>query len=267
MPRKHSATTDFAVDVTADGDLSDAVDHAKAKIGRLGRFTDRPVLAARVRLTELPDQATGRAVLAQGNLDLDGRWIRAQVEGVTAREAVDRLEDRLRRRIERTARHWEARRGGLPTADPGEWRHQSEATHRPRRFPRPPEDRRVVRRKSFTLKACTVDEAAAELSLMDYEFHLFTEKATGYAAVLSRAGKGDHRLTLVAPASREQLAPFELPVTMSDHPVPCLDVEQAIERLELSGASHLFFVEAAEGRACVLYHRYDGHYGRITPAG
>lgn len=267
MHRKDTATTDFAVDVTADPELSDAADYAVAKIGRLGRFADGPVLAARVRLTKHPDPAVSRAVLAQANLDVDGRSVRAQVQGVTAREAIDRLDNRLRRRLERIARHWEARRGGLPTADPHEWRHESEATHRPTRFPRPAEERRVVRRKSFTLRACTVDEAATEMDLMDYDFHLFTERATGYAAVLSRTAEGGHRLALVAPTAREHLAPFELPVTISDRSVPCMTVAQAVERLELSGSSFVFFVEAAEGRACVLYHRYDGHYGLITPAG
>jgi hypothetical protein len=27
------------------------------------------------------------------------------------------------------------------------------------------------------------------------------------------------------------------------------------------------FIDAVEGRASVLYHRYDGHYGLITPSG
>ena len=33
------------------------------------------------------------------------------------------------------------------------------------------------------------------------------------------------------------------------------------------GFPFLFFIDAAPGRASVLYHRYDGHYGLITPAG
>jgi hypothetical protein len=28
----------------------------------------------------------------------------------------------------------------------------------------------------------------------------------------------------------------------------------------------LFFVNAATGRGNVIYHRYNGHYGLITPA-
>ena len=46
-----------------------------------------------------------------------------------------------------------------------------------------------------------------------------------------------------------------------------LPVEQAADRLGLLGLPFLFFIDAAQGRASVLYHRYDGHYGLITPAG
>ena len=150
---------------------------------------------------------------------------------------------------------------------PHEWRHQSEPTHRPGYFPRPVDERRVIRRKSFTLAPCTVDEAAVEMDLLDYDFHLFTEKGTGFAGVLYRAGPTGYRLALVIPASPDQLAPFELPLTISPQPAPCLTVEQATERLGLLGLPFLFFIDAAQGRASVLYHRYDGHYGLITPAG
>jgi hypothetical protein len=196
-----------------------------------------------------------------------GRLVRAQVDGVTAREAIDRLEARLRRRLQRAAQHWEARRGGLPVSVPHEWRHQSEPTHRPSYFLRPTEERRIVRRKSFTLAACTVDEAAVEMDLLDYEFHLFTEKGTGIASVLYHAGPTGYRLAQVAPTPPERLAPFELPVTISPQPVPCITFEQATERLSLLGLPFLLFIDAAERRANVLYHRYDGHYGVVTPAG
>lgn len=255
------------VDVMAHGQLPGAAEYARRKIGALGRLTHRPVLHARVKLTTHRDPAVERPVLAQANLDVDGRLVRAQVQGVTARDAIDQLEARLRRRLERVAEHWEARRGGQAVNDPHEWRHESQPTHRPGYFPRPVDERRVIRRKSFTLAPCTVDDAAVEMGLLDYDFHLFTEKATGAASVLYRAGPTGYRLALVMPASPDQLAPFQLPLTISPQPVPCLTVEQATDRLGLLGLPFLFFIDAAQGRASVLYHRYDGHYGLITPAG
>jgi ribosome-associated translation inhibitor RaiA len=255
------------VDVTTHDELPEAAEYARTKIGELGRYTSRPVLQAHVKLSRHRDPAVPRPVVAQANLDVDGRLVRAQVQAETAREAVDLLAARLRRRLERIAEHWEARRGELPSASSHEWRHDSEPTPRPNYFPRPADERRVIRRKSFTMAPCTLDEAARELELLDYDFHLFTEQGTGTAAVLYRDDATGYRVALVAPALAGQLSPYELPVTISRHPVPCLTEEEAADRLSLLGLPFLFFVDAAQGRASVLYHRYDGHYGLITPAG
>ncbi|MCV7260855.1 sigma 54 modulation/S30EA ribosomal C-terminal domain-containing protein [Mycobacterium shimoidei] len=267
MRERNQLPTFFDVEVTTHGQMPDVAPYARKKIGGLGRYTHRPVRHARVRLTRHPDPAVQRAVVAQANLDVDGRLVRAQVEGTTAREAIDRLEARLRRRLERTAEHWESRRGALPVSLPHEWRHQSEPTHRPKYFPRPPEERRIVRRKSYTLSSCTIDEAAVDMDMLDYEFHLFNEKCTGMASVLYRAGPTGWRLAQVTPVNPEELEPFDLPVTFSSQPAPCLTEQEAIERLNLLDLPFLFHIDAAQGRACVLYHRYDGHYGLITPAG
>ena len=255
------------VDVTTHGRMPGAADYARSKIGEIGERTRKPVLHARVRLTRHTDPAVRCPVVAQANLDVDGRMVRAQVEAATAREAIDRLDERLRRRLERTAEHWEARRGRLPDDDPHEWRHESTPTARPRHFPRPAEDRRIIRHKSFTMAPCTVDEAAQEMESLDYDFHLFTEKATGYASVLYRGGPTGYRLAQVVPVAPVELAPFETPLTFSSQPAPCITTEEATERLGMLGLPFLFFIDAAQGRANVLYHRYDGHYGLITPAG
>ena len=267
MRHKTELPSVLDVDVTTHGQLPGAADYARDKIGGLGRLTHKPVLHARVKLTRHRDPAVEQPVIAQANLDVNGRLVRVQVEGATARETIDRLESRLRHRLERIAEHWEARRGKTPAAGPHEWRHQSESAHRPRYFPRPEDERQLLRRKSFTLAPCTVDEAALEMNLLDYDFHLFTEIGTGTASVLYRGGPTGYRLAQVVPASPEQLAPFELPLTISSQSAPCLTVEQATERLGLLGLPFLFFIDAAQGRASVLYHRYDGHYGLVAPAG
>ena len=125
------------IDVTTHGELSGAAEYARSKTGELGRLTHRPVLHARVKLTTHHDPAVQRPVIAQANLDVEGRLVRAQVEAATVREAIDRLEARLRHLLERAAEHWEARRGGLAAAGPHEWRQGSEPTRRPRYFVRP----------------------------------------------------------------------------------------------------------------------------------
>lgn len=250
------------VDVTTRGELPGAADYAKKKISGLGRFAHRPVRHAHVKLTRHGDPAQERPVIAQANLDVDGRLVRAQAQGDTAREAIDRLDDRLRSRLRRAAEHWEARRANRPAPAA-----QESHADRPPHLPVPPEEREIVRRKSYTIAACSVEEAVMEMELLDYDFHLFTEKATEMASVIYRDGPTGYRLAQVAPVPKEQLTPFELPVTISATGPPCITVEQATERLGLLGLPFLFFIDAAQGRAGVLYRRYDGHYGLITPAG
>jgi hypothetical protein len=189
-----------------------------------------------------------------------------QVEGFSAREAIDRLEARLQQRLERVAEHWEARRGGLPVERPHEWRHESEPAHRPSYFPRPANERQILRHKAYTLATSTVEEAALEMDLLDYDFHLFIEEGTNQDSVIYRAGPTGYGLAQVKPVSAQRLAKFELPVTISPQPAPRLTVDQATERLGLLGLPFLFFVDAEQNRGCVLYQRYDGHYGLITPA-
>ncbi|MGO9382600.1 MAG: HPF/RaiA family ribosome-associated protein [Mycobacterium sp.] len=266
MSQRSDLPAVFDVEVTTHGQLPGAEDYARTKIGELGRLTHEPVLRAHVRLSEHGDPAVARRVIAQANLDVNGRLVRAQVESVTARDAIDRLEARLRHRLERSAQHWEAKRGGMPRVGPHEWRHQSEPTDRPTYFPRPEGERRIMRHKSYSLPTCTVEEAALEMELLDYDFHLFTEEGTKQDSVLYREGPAAYRLAQVDPESADNLAPFELPLTISPQPAPRLTVDQAIERIGLLGLPFLFFVDTARDRGSVLYHRYDGHYGLIAPA-
>ncbi|MBX7433675.1 HPF/RaiA family ribosome-associated protein [Mycobacterium sp. Y57] len=252
------------VDVTTHGEFPGAADYAREKIGELGRLSPRPVLYAHVKLTRHHDPAVEFPVVAQANLDVNGRPVRAQVHAATAREAVDRLESALRRRLEHVAERWETKKGAGPGHRP--WQEQP-AGHRPSHPTSSADDPSVVRRKSFTMAPCTLDEAVDELELLDYDFHLFTEKETGTAAVIYRDGQAGRRVALVAPELAGQVGPSEQEVTISEIAPPCLREEEAVERLGLLGLPFLFFIDAAEGRACVLYRRYDGQYGLVTPAG
>ena len=47
-----------------------------------------------------------------------------------------------------------------------------------------------MRRKSYALAHETPDEAVAEAELLDYGFHLFTEKSTGEDSVVYRVKDG-----------------------------------------------------------------------------
>ena len=242
----------------------DAAGFAVQQVSSVLRVASEPVLFARAKLTMSADPAVERPAIAQVNVDLNGRLIRVQAAGATMREAVEHACGRLRIRLERAARNWAAIRGGQPAPGSGEWRHQDMPAPRLPYFPRPPGERTVMRHKSYALAQETPDEAAADAELLDYEFHLFTEKSTGEDAVIYRVGSG-WRLALAHPRTR-RLGPVDRSITVSQLPVARLLESEAAAQLEAAGQPFLFFVNAATGRGNLIYHRYDGHYGLIEPA-
>jgi len=261
------STAAEAVPVETKGPVAASdVAYARTRIEAVRRYARDPILFARARLTELADPALARPAVAQVNVDLNGRPVRVQVARPTMREAIDEAHDRMRDRLQRAAGDWEAIRGGRPAAGAHEWRHASQPTDRPPYFPRPAEQRRIMRHKTFSLARTTVDEAARDMSHLDYNFHLFTETGSGIDSLLYRTDDGSHyRLAQLDPAP-ERVSLGATPVTISQQQVPRLRVEDAVNRLNASGWPFVFFRDAATGRGCVLYHRYDGHYGLITPA-
>lgn len=240
----------------------DATELAVERVRAALRAAHEPVLFARVRLTAVADPAVERPAIAQANIDVNGRLIRVQAAAPTMRQAIDAIHDRLRVRLDHAARDWEAIRGREPRGGPGEWRHQSPHAHRPPYFPRPAEERAVIRHKSYTLKRLRPDDAVAEMNLLDYDFHLFTERDTGQDSVVYRSDE-EYRLAQVDPRP-DRLAGTS--ITVSAHPAPTLTLSEAADRLNALGQPFLFFVDETTGRGNLIYHRYDGHYGLITPA-
>jgi ribosome-associated translation inhibitor RaiA len=237
---------------------------AVQRVTALLRVASEPVLFARVKLTMHADPAVQRPAIAQVNVDLNGRLIRAQAADETLTAAIEHVCDRLRIRLDRAARNWAALRGGQPVPGPGEWRHQSAHAPRLPYYPRPRSDRMVMRHKSYAPAHETPDEAAADAALLDYDFYLFTEKSTGEDSVIYRTGDG---FRLAMAHSREQrLGPVDPSITVSQIPAARLSVIEAEDRLEAAGQPFLFFVNGESGRGNLIYHRYDGHYGLIEPA-
>jgi sigma 54 modulation/S30EA-like ribosomal protein len=237
---------------------------ARKKIAATTLHAHEPVRFARVRVTRNPDPSD--LVIAQANLDIDGRLVRTQVAAPTMCEAVDLLAARLQTRLELRALRWDnSRHGRVLTGASHEWRPDASPVRRPPYFPRPPQDRKIVRHKAVRLARCTVDEAAAAMADRDYDFHLFTECDTGQDSILYHAGPAGHRLAQLNP-DRYHLAPATLPLTISEAPAPLLSTAGAVNRLTHTDRAFVFFLDADRCRGAVLYRRYDGHYGLLTPA-
>lgn len=242
-----------------------SMDLAVEKVRAALRHASEPVLFAKVKLTMSADPAVERPAIAQVNLDLNGRLIRAQANAESMREAIDLMGGRLKIRLDRAARNWAAVGGSKPVPLPDEWRHQSTRAHRLPYFPRPRDERAVIRHKSYASTRQTPDEALTEMELLDYDFYLFTEHATGQDSVMYRTYNGF--VLVQARPRRGDLGPMAASVTVSDQPTPRLDTAGAIDRMEALSQPFLFFIDSETGRGSLLYHRYDGHYGHITPAG
>ncbi|WP_280221925.1 sigma 54 modulation/S30EA ribosomal C-terminal domain-containing protein [Nocardia neocaledoniensis] len=243
-----------------------ASEYARAKIGWALRYAGEPVLSVRVRLAGHADPAVDEPITAQVNVNMAGVAVRAQVTAATTREAIDALADRLRARLERLSRRWEAQRGGSRVAaDATSWHHGAAPRRRLPYFPRPVEEREILRRKSFALAEETCDEAAFDMALLDYDFHLFTESGSGVDSVLYRPGPTGLRLAQLDPRPDQVSAGSEA-VSISSARAPELGVDAAVDRLEVTGWPFVFFRDPERGRGQVLYHRYDGHYGLLTPA-
>ena len=55
-------------------------------------------------------------------------------------------------------------------------------------------------------------------------------------------------------------------VTVLNQDPPELTLSEAEERLDNRHERFVFFLNPETGRGNVIYRRYDGHYGLITPA-
>lgn len=239
------AVQDFELEIATKGNVGEEMRaYADEKIRRVTRLAPRPILYGRVALTMHENPTVDRPASVKANLDLSGQRVRAHVAAPTVREAIDRLESRLQRQFEIMSDRRETRRQPVAAQD-GEWRHGAVSAHRPTWYPRPEDEREILRSKTFEVGEQTPGDAAMDMELLDHDFHLFTNADTGRDAVVYRADGGAVALLETAP---EEMT------------------EQAIERLEATGERFVFFRDAESGRGSVLYHRYDGHYGVITPA-
>jgi ribosome-associated translation inhibitor RaiA len=233
--------------------------YAARKIEHLRRLAPAPVLFVRVDLVMEPDPGRERPAVARAEFDVDGRLVRAHVAAPTMLSAVDLVESRLRRRLERIARRTQS--VAMRHRDEHSWHHGDVREHRPEWFPRPVDERAIVRRKTFALAPMTVDEAVVDLELLDHEFHLFREITTGNDCVVTyRAGDG---YELLVPATSVGVE-AEPPVQLSDRRAVQSTLDDARALLDATDERFVFFLDAGRGR--VLYRRYDGNYGLITPA-
>ena len=249
------------VEVTLRGNVGDlAGDHARDKVSRALEFAHQPVLHAHVVLDWTHDPAVERHARAEVTVDVNGTTVRARTTAPTMNEAVDALEDRLRRQLVQLQDRARTRHRWTGIAEEAEWRHGDLPRRRVPYFPRPEETREVVRRKSFASEPLTVDEAAYEMDLLDHDFFLYRDARSGQPALVHRLLPDGYGIQGAAPTRPAATVTHEAPP-------PTLTDAEARTRLEADGEPFVFYLDSDTGEGRVLYHRYDGHYGLVTLAG
>jgi hypothetical protein len=94
---------------------------------------------------------------------------------------------------------------------------------------------------------------------------LYTDAETGEDAVVYRSGPTGVRLARQHSMHPPSL-PTLLPLTVNAHRVPTLDLPAAVDRLVAGWLPFVFYTGTDSGRGGLLYRRYDGDLGLITPA-
>ncbi|MFE6865771.1 sigma 54 modulation/S30EA ribosomal C-terminal domain-containing protein [Kitasatospora sp. NPDC057692] len=250
---RHRPALDVRVEIRGELPREDA-EYARARSLALITDLGPDARAARLRLTRPRDRSVTRPAVAQASVDLEGAGrVRVELATVAVREAVDLALGTL---AGRAARLRELGDIGLASA--------FESSYRPQYAARPLAERRIVRRKSVRPARRTPEQAVREMLALDYRFHFFSDTLTGQDSLVHRRpGNGGFRLVRAHSAVR--LGGAGLPLTESPHPAPRLEPAEAARQLWLTCWPFVFHADPGDGRGRVLYRRYDGHYGLITP--
>ncbi len=244
--------------VQAHGDVSNVDrEYARSKVERLEGLAGAPVLFARVDLRVFADPARERPADAKASLDVNGRLVRAHVAAGSMPEAVDLLEARLRERLARVVGRRAADRSGARAASAA-----SARVHRPGFATIAPEESVIVAHKTFAVGSQSIDEAVDDLERLDHDFFLFRNEHTGADNVLVRVDDG---YQLYEASGRCPLDDVVEPVQRGGVAPPVVEVDEAVDLLELGELPFVFFVDPQRRRGHVLYRRYDGQYGLIEP--
>ena len=251
------------IEITTRGEVSrHAREQAREKIGELEAFAKGPFVGARVVLTHEPNPRIPMHARAEAELDLQGRPVRARTAAPSMEAAVDDLAERLQRQLRRYIDHLVTSEREPATPTPGEWSHHAWWPPRPPTFVRPPEEREIIRRKSFALGPMSVEKAVEALEDLDHQFFLFHHAATDADAVVY--WRDDGLLGLIQRSSAEPADARGVIRERSRYSSP-IAVETATAEMDAVEHRFLFFENVATGRGNVIYRRYDGHYGLIEP--
>jgi ribosome-associated translation inhibitor RaiA len=238
---------------------------AEEMMAGLRDVAPRQVLFAKVKVKNDDERDPDQRSVVEGIMDVSGAVVRAQAAGPTAIEALRLVRDRLERRLHSIAGKRQRATKRPPSTPSGEWRVGDMPAGRPEFYDRPPDERMVIRRKTYSPEhRVSMSEALFDLDVLDFRFFLFTDEADNKASVVYE--DGDALAIQKLDGSRPEETTLRPDIRVNETPAPIFKVANAVSRLNISDAPFIFFSDADRGQASVLYRRYDGHYGLMVPA-
>jgi ribosome-associated translation inhibitor RaiA len=254
------------IEVTAPDVSPRLVEQIRRRVAGLERLVDDP--PPEVRLTVRPGPARSgpdarRPFVADASAPDHGRVLAAHALGPTAITAAAAAVERLRRQLRRTRDEEVALRNEPRVIARGIADLRRLERQRPEVARKPPEEREIVHRRTYSTEPEPTLSAVADLLDDDQEFRLFVHVLTREDVVVH--WRDDGRVGLLHPQG-SALAGEGPPVVPEpsrySEPLPL-----AVARSEMDVLNHrfLYFIDEDDGRGKVLYLRYDGDYGLVEP--
>jgi ribosome-associated translation inhibitor RaiA len=234
-------------------------------MSKLAEVAQRPVIFAKVKIRNDEERDREQRVLVQGTMDVSGVILRAQAAGPTPIDGLRGVGDRLERQLGRLPEKRQRATKRPPSTPQGAWNSGDLPSDRPGFFDRPPEDRMIVRRKTYSPdERVSLSEALFDLDILDYRFFLFTDDADGTPSIVYE-DEGNPAVRKIDGSSPRDfdLRPW---IRVDNTPAPIINVADAVTRLNVTDVPFVFFCDGERTRASVVYRRYDGHYGLIVPS-
>ena len=176
-------------------DISEDIQsYVDRKFNRLSRHLPQ-MMDATAEIKRTSSRAGDDRIAVQITLTVKGQVLRAQRRGSTVREAVDTAIDVMDRQIRRyKGRRYRSnqQRKSLRDLPDGLAPEPDEEAPSPDEMEDMPI--KVVRRKRFPMVSMTVDDAIAEMELLNHSFYLFRNVETGSYSVVYKREDGDYGL-------------------------------------------------------------------------
>jgi ribosome-associated translation inhibitor RaiA len=260
------------IDVTVEADVDippEKVDAIRSELAALDRYTDEPVLSVRLTLRRGPGRSRNRYVADAsalfGPTGEAARVLAAHVAAPSPTQATEEAVERLQRQLRRVVGAEVALRNEPREIEKALESLPLEPTHRPEADLKPPEERQIIRRRTYADHPESTLEAAADMFDLDEEFHLLVHVRTSEDVVVHR--RDDRRIGLIHP--RGSVLADETDDVVTAEPNRYSEpLTLAAARAEMDIVNHrfLYYGDAEDGRGRVLYLRHDGDYGLVEPA-